>query len=484
MFSALKKITGNRNGNGTNGDVNGSASTPGDLLSPSMHAMPASLQKKFSRGVHYNMKLLLRGDRASGKTTLFKRLQGDKFSEEYEQSEEISVSAIQWNHKATDDIVKVDVWDVVDKGKKRIKLDGLKLTAETNGGKSGANGFDACLDAEFLDVYQGAHGVIFLFDVTKAWTFEYLTREVPKVPPHIPVLVLANFIDKAHHRVVTREQALGFIEHLEDRDNDNVRYAESSMRNGFGLRFLHKFLSLPYLTLQRQSLLQQLERNEREMAAMAMELDLYLQSEDSDYERFSSSATDARRRKAEREAPAPTVDVVVGQLSNSVQVQKDQRVPLSDAVATAALPSIKTPSPRPSPTPISSTTTTTAATTAATTTAATAASTATASPSSNANSSFPIMASNSMKSHPSPSKRDIDLFVPDVDGIDSFLEDTSEGSKSNRSKLDGGAGGGGGDDTSDDDDDCANPMVAKISEDLSDDETGDVGSATTLYESF
>ena len=50
---------------------------------------------------------------------------------------------------------QVDVWDVVDKGKKRIKLDGLKLTAETNGGKSGSNGFDACLDAEFLDVYQG-----------------------------------------------------------------------------------------------------------------------------------------------------------------------------------------------------------------------------------------------------------------------------------------------------------------------------------------
>ena len=53
-------VSGNRNGNGTNGDVNGSASTPGDLLSPSMHAMLASLQKKFSRGVHYNMKLLLR----------------------------------------------------------------------------------------------------------------------------------------------------------------------------------------------------------------------------------------------------------------------------------------------------------------------------------------------------------------------------------------------------------------------------------------
>ena len=54
------------------------------------------------------------------------------------------------------DETQVDVWDVVDKGKKRIKLDGLKLT-QSNDDKSSAaaNGFDACLDAEFLDVYQG-----------------------------------------------------------------------------------------------------------------------------------------------------------------------------------------------------------------------------------------------------------------------------------------------------------------------------------------
>ena len=56
---------------------------------------------------------------------------------------------------------QVDVWDVVDKGKKRIKLDGLKLT-QSNDDKSSsaANGFDACLDAEFLDVYQGCFFVV------------------------------------------------------------------------------------------------------------------------------------------------------------------------------------------------------------------------------------------------------------------------------------------------------------------------------------
>ena len=78
------------------------------------------------------------------------------------------------------------------------------------------------LDAEFLNVYQGAHGVVMLFDVTKQWyvytpwpssqpdlthglhytlcynlslndrTWQYVEREVPKVPLHIPILVLVS----------------------------------------------------------------------------------------------------------------------------------------------------------------------------------------------------------------------------------------------------------------------------------------------------
>lgn len=52
-----------------------------------------------------------------------------------------------------------------------------------------------------------------------------------------------------------------------------MRYAESSMRNGFGLRLLHKFLSVPFLRLQRTSLLEQLQRNQKDMEDAEKELD-------------------------------------------------------------------------------------------------------------------------------------------------------------------------------------------------------------------
>lgn len=116
MFSALKKLT-----------------RSGDDRCPAPLPMSSSLQKKFSKGVHFNSKLLvtaldvkwmevrkmitclllilvkilIKGDRNVGKSCLLQRLQGGPFIEDYVPTDQIQVAPIHWTYKNTDYIVKV-----------------------------------------------------------------------------------------------------------------------------------------------------------------------------------------------------------------------------------------------------------------------------------------------------------------------------------------------------------------------------------------
>ena len=91
--------------------------------------------------------------------------------------------------------VKVEVWDVVDKGKPKGKPGRLRINFEEEVNVSavspnGAAGVNVRLDAETIDVMKGTHAVIFMVDPTKKWTFDYVRREMPKVPPNVWVLIV------------------------------------------------------------------------------------------------------------------------------------------------------------------------------------------------------------------------------------------------------------------------------------------------------
>ncbi|XP_071510401.1 rab-like protein 6 isoform X2 [Diadema antillarum] len=276
MFSALKKLVTNEQGDTRPNIPSG------------MQTMGVSLQRKFARGVQYNMKVIIKGDRNTGKSTLFHRLQGEKFREEYTPTSEIQVASIHWNYKATDDVVKVEVWDVVDKGKPRkrdrntLKIENTETETEDDS--------NPCLDASFLDVYKGTNGVVMMLDISKQWTWKYVQQELPKVPHHIPVLVMASFRDLNEKRAVYTEEIDYFIKTL-DRPPGSayIKVAESSMKNGFGLKYLHSFFNIPFLQLQRETLLQQLQRNQLETDATLEELDARVKSEDQDYDMYLAS---------------------------------------------------------------------------------------------------------------------------------------------------------------------------------------------------
>lgn len=158
------------------------------------------------------MKLVIRGECNTGKSVLWSRLQGSPFIEEHIPSDEIRVATINWSSRVCGDaIIKVEVWDVVDRStKKRRPINpSLKLS----------NAIDlpvaeVSLDAEFLDVYKSTAGVLFIYDITKPWTWEYIEREIVKVPTHIPILIIGNQLDMNHHRKVTTDQCLHFIENF------------------------------------------------------------------------------------------------------------------------------------------------------------------------------------------------------------------------------------------------------------------------------
>ncbi|XP_016321632.1 rab-like protein 6 isoform X6 [Sinocyclocheilus anshuiensis] len=346
MFSALKKLVGSEPA-GPVKDKN---------IPAGLQSMNQSLQRRFAKGVQYNMKIVIRGDRNTGKSTLWHRLQGKKFQEEYIPTQEIQVTSIHWNYKTTDDVVKVEVWDVVDKGKGKKRCETLKLDNEPQEQTES----ELALDAEFLDVYKNCNGVILMFDITKQWTYNYILRELPKVPTHVPVCVLGNYRDMGEHRVILPDDIRDFIAGLNrPLGSSYIHYAESSMKNGFGLKYLHRFFNIPFLQLQRETLLRQLETNQLDIDATLEELTVQQETEDQNYEIFLeikdsgikgySSPGPANRQSPSSGSQSPVVPQS-GCSTSSSSPCSPQQPPIPSQTLKAP-----SPSPSPPPPPLSST---------------------------------------------------------------------------------------------------------------------------------
>ena len=132
----------------------------------SIKLMDNSIRKKLrSTGIQYNMKVVLRGARGVGKSSLLSRLQGGKMPKVHAPTPSIRTATINWHFaKAREDAVKVEVWDVVDKA-----LDDSKSTATVNRAEPGAHSLGA-LDASMVNVYSNADAIILVCSMADAAT--------------------------------------------------------------------------------------------------------------------------------------------------------------------------------------------------------------------------------------------------------------------------------------------------------------------------
>lgn len=131
---------------------------------------------------------------------------------------------------------------------KKPRAQELKIERDDAAPPQNRGGVLAPLDATAVDVYKGTHGVLLLFDISKRWSFDYVVKLLPAIPETIPVLLLGNCRDRGDQRAVLDDEIKEFVEEHKSRTS-LLTYAECSMANGFGLKFIHRFFSIPYLTL-------------------------------------------------------------------------------------------------------------------------------------------------------------------------------------------------------------------------------------------
>ncbi|CAO3596347.1 unnamed protein product [Absidia cylindrospora] len=250
-----------------------------------------TMSNAFRKGVQYNMKIVIRGDVMTGKSTLFNRLQGAEFDDEaYQSTPQIQVANIPWHYKDSNDVVKIELWDVVDKAhnNNNKKGTGIKLEHSTTGQTTDSAATeqtqeslstDMALDASTVDVYRNAHAALFIFDTTKQWTFDYVNNALASVPDNVAVLVLGNFTDKK--RIVTLEEIHATLYEHNKRRIENgaikpnlIRYMETSLKTGLGLKFIYEYFGVPFLELMMETLRKQLELKSLEILDLLQTLDM------------------------------------------------------------------------------------------------------------------------------------------------------------------------------------------------------------------
>ena len=152
--------------------------------------------------IEYSYKILFLGDSTVGKTSLLIRYLEKKFDNSMPTlGVDVRYKYIKYENKN----IKLDLWDTA--GQERFK-------------------------SIISTYYKGAHGAIFMFDITNKGSFEkmkILIEELKKDLPDIKMIILENKIDLEDEREVSRE----LIEEFQN--STNIEIIKTSSKTGEGI---------------------------------------------------------------------------------------------------------------------------------------------------------------------------------------------------------------------------------------------------------
>lgn len=168
-------------------------------------------------GYNYLFKTIVVGDGAVGKTSLTARFSEGHFSDQYKLTVGVSFAI------------------------KSIDVDGLKVKLQIwdTGGQERFSGLRSLY-------YKGAKGCLLVYDVTRLETFNHMEKWFDEVVSEcrvIPMILIANKVDLANSRAVSREEGEKLAY------NRGIPYYESSAK--FGVNVIDCFSMLARMMVRK-----------------------------------------------------------------------------------------------------------------------------------------------------------------------------------------------------------------------------------------
>ena len=205
--------------------------------------------------------IAIHGRRRMGKTCLLNRMRNCEVSTRYEPTPTMTSVEFVWTpNTRPDELVKITIWEVVDKAIRPPDLDPEQLLP----------------DASTVDTCKRSDGIVVIYNPDDDETAQYAVGIVNEAPPGIPIIVLANFLDlrKFEHKT---HNLMEFVQ-------DRILHVQTSVLGMRGLEIVAKWLDYPFLyhkacmykTLAESSLHQmiQLKDDIRNMSA-TVDADLF-----------------------------------------------------------------------------------------------------------------------------------------------------------------------------------------------------------------
>lgn len=191
----------------------------------------------------YTIRILVKGEKNVGKTSLIRMLQGQPFQDAYSPSESTQAHVLDWQFKDLTEKVRVELWDCVEQtlGQRPVSNE-LKLSFDPPSPSRSS-------PEVTTPQPEGTHALWLVYDPRKDWTYQYVKGQLAAAEG-LPVLVLANYRDCAAKWTVQTAVARSELTAL----HPALHVIECSAKNGFGRSPLFSSLNGPFLDLQRAHL--------------------------------------------------------------------------------------------------------------------------------------------------------------------------------------------------------------------------------------